>query len=123
QVITVDREGYVFIADVGRSRIGRGDAAAQVITTVAGSGGGGGSFGGDGGLATSAFLDEPVQVAVDGAGNLFIADELNNRVRRVDAATQVITTVPGNGAFGFRGDGGPATSAELDGPTGVRVDS
>ena len=123
QNITVDSAGNLFIADVGRSRIRRVDAATQVITTVAGSGGGGGSFGGDGGLATSAFLDEPVQVAVDGAGNLFIADELNNRVRRVDAATQVITTVAGNGTFGFSGDGGPATSAELDGPTGVAVDS
>src|SRR5205814_6435279 len=91
QNITGDSAGNLFIADVGRSRIRRVDAATQVITTVAGSGGGGGSFGGDGGLATSAFLDEPVQVAVDGAGNLVIADELNNRVRRVDAATQVIT--------------------------------
>src|SRR5438552_2889415 len=103
QDVTIDSAGNLFIADVGSSRIRRVDAATQVITTVAGSGGGGGGFSGDGGLATSAFLDGPVQVAVDGAGNLFIADEFNGRVRRVDAATQIITTVAGNGTSGSSG--------------------
>ena len=59
---------------------------------------------------------------MDAAGNLFIADNQNSRIRRVDAATQVISTVAGNGTYGFSGDGGPATAAELAGPTGVAVD-
>ena len=80
-------------------------------------------FSGDGGAATSASLYYPAGVAVDGSGNLFIADSSNQRVRRVDAATGVITTVAGNGTLdGFTGDGGPATSASLWTPTGVAVD-
>ena len=80
-------------------------------------------FSGDGGAATSASLYYPAGVAVDGSGNLFIADGGNHRVRRVDAATGVITTVAGNGTSdGFTGDGGPGTSASLWSPTGVAVD-
>src|SRR5207302_1836662 len=86
-----------------------------------------GGFSGDGGPATSAELNEPTGVAVDSAGNLFIADYGNNRIRRVDAATGVITTVAGVGPScfgcgGFSGDGGPATLAELAGPFWVAVD-
>jgi len=87
---------------------------------VAGNGTGG--FSGDGGPATAAKLAGPGGVAVDAAGNLFIVDSGNSRIRRVDAATQVITTVAGNGTYGFSGDGGPATAAELAFPTGIAVD-
>src|SRR5947207_3060153 len=118
--VAVDGEGNLFIADSGNSRIRRVDAATQVITTVAGNGTGG--FSGDGGPATAAKLAGPGGVAVDAAGNLFIVDSGNSRIRRVDAATQVITTVAGNGTYGFSGDGGPATAAELAFPTGIAVD-
>ena len=91
----------------------------DIITTVAGNGVFG--FGGDGGPATSASLASPIGVAVDGTGNLFIADLANNRVRKVDTAG-IITTVAGNGAPGFSGDGGPATSANLSNPRDVEVD-
>jgi sugar lactone lactonase YvrE len=119
--VAVDASGNLFIADAGNSRIGRVDAATGIITTVAGVGAGG--FSGDGGPATSASLFFPEGVAVDALGNLFIADTSNNRVRRVDAATGIITTVAGDGASGFSGDGGPATSASLNSPRGVAVDA
>src|SRR5258706_453167 len=100
-------------------------ASGQTITTVAGNGTTG--FSGDGGPATAASLWGPCAVAVDSSGNLFIADQGNNRIRRVDASTGIITTVAGNGPSGsqgaFGGDGGPATAAALNGPSGVAVDS
>ena len=119
--VAADGSGNVFIADVGNQRIRRVDAATQIITTVAGNGTPG--FSGDGGPATSAELNFPGEVAVDSSGDLFIADSRNHRIRRVDAATQVITTVAGNGTKGYSGDGGPATGSELDYPAGVAVDS
>jgi sugar lactone lactonase YvrE len=119
--VAVDASGNLFIADANNSRIRRVDAATGVITTVAGTGTEG--FSGDGGPATSASLSGPTGVAVDASGNLFIADFFDNRIRRVDTATGVITTVAGTGASGFSGDGGPATSASLSWPTGVAVDT
>ena len=96
------------------------DAATGIITTVAGNGTYG--FSGDGGPATSAALWNPTGVAADGSGNLFIADHDNQAVRRLDAATGIITTVAGTGTPGFTGDGGDATSASLSLPSGVAVD-
>ncbi len=89
--------------------------------TVAGTGTAG--FSGDGGPATSAELDGPTGIAVDGLGNVFIADTMNNRVREVYAGNDVITTVAGNGRQGFSGDGGPATSASLWEPRGIAIDA
>jgi hypothetical protein len=89
--------GNLFIA-TGNS-IRRVDAVTHIIATVAGSGIQG--FFGDGGLATAAQLRLPEGVGVDGAGNLFIADSANDRIRRVDAVTNIITTVAGNGTYGF----------------------
>ncbi len=102
-----------------------GNAAPQapgLITTVAGTGVAG--FSGDGGPATSAQLNlgSFPGVTVDGSGNLFIADQWNHRIRKVSAATGIITTVAGTGTPGFGGDGGPATSAQLYNPGGVAVD-
>ena len=78
---------------------------------------------GDGGPATSAGLYDPSGVFVDSSGNIFIADSLNNRIREVVSATGNIATVAGNGAGNFSGDGGPATNAGLNDPSGVFVDS
>ena len=110
--------GSLFIADKGNSRI-RKVSNGGTITTVAGNGVAG--FCGDGGPATSACLGNATGVALDGGGNLFIADLNNQRIRKVDSGG-TITTVAGNGSFNFCGDGGPATSACLRNPTGVTLD-
>src|SRR5439155_1364158 len=81
------------------------------------------SFAGDGGAATSASLSHPNGVALDAGGNLYIADLGNERIRKVAAATGIITTVAGNGVFGFAGDGGAATNASLSVPAGVALDA
>ena len=117
--VAVDRSGNLFIADSGNHVIRRVDAGG-IITAVAGSGERG--FKGDGGVATKAQLASPQGLAIDESGNLFIADRDNNRVRRVDAATGIITTVAGASAFGFGGDGGPAASAQLWSPGAVALD-
>ena len=113
----VDSAGNLYIADPGNQRIRK--VSSGTITTVAGNGFI--EYSGDGGPATSASLSGPEGVAVDSAGNLYIADSVNNRIRKVSGGT--ITTVAGNGATGFSGDGGPATSASLFNPYGVAVDS
>ena len=98
-------------------------AATGKISTVAGAGDGLAGSRGDGGPATSAEVNLPQGVAVDSSGNLFIADTGNSEVREVSAATGTITTIAGNGVAGSLGNGGPATSAELNAPAGVAVDS
>ena len=79
-------------------------------------------FGGDGGAATAAQLYQPTGVKADAAGNLFITDKINNRVRKVDGAG-IISTVGGNGAGGFTGDGGPAVSASINFAAGLALDA
>jgi trimeric autotransporter adhesin len=116
--MVVDGAGNLFIADTGNNRIRQISATTGIITTVAGNGLKG--FGGDGGPATDAFLDSPQSVAVDTAGNLFIADTNNGRIRRVDAGTGSITTIAGGGAS--VGEGAPATDSSLLRPGGVAVD-
>jgi len=118
--LAVDGEGNLFIADQYNHKVRRVDAATGVITTYAGTGSSG--YSGDGGPATAAQLYQPSDVAVDTAGNLFIADQHNDRVRRVDAITGVITTYAGTGDAGYLGDGGPATAARFDYPVSVAVD-
>jgi hypothetical protein len=114
--VAFDASGNYYIATL--NRVFRVDKNGQ-LTVYAGNGILG--FSGDGGPATSAQLNDPVGIALDNARNLFIADSHNQRIRRVDAATHVITTVAGNGTLGFSGDGGPATSAALA-PVSVAVD-
>jgi probable HAF family extracellular repeat protein len=116
--VAVDGYGNVFIADAGNNVI-REVNTNGVIATVAGNGTVG--YGGDGSAATNASLSNPTGVAVDGYGNVFIADAGNNVLREVDT-NGIITTVAGNGGLGYGGDGGAATSANLNYPTGVAVD-
>jgi hypothetical protein len=117
--LAVDTSGDLFIADTGNNRI-REIATNGIITTVAGTNSAG--FAGDGGPAVDAKLNSPVGVAVDTAGNLFIADMSNNRVRQV-SPDGIITTLAGTNIAGFSGDGGPATNASLNQPYGVAVDA
>ena len=116
--VAADRAGNLYFTD-GRNVVLRLDAATGLLTTVAGNGGAG--YGGDNGPATNAQLKDPFAVAVDSAGNLFIADRGNSRIRRVSKG--VITTVAGNGTAGYNGDNVPATSAQLNSPSGVAVDA
>ena len=113
--VALDGSGNLYIVDTENHRIRKVDASTGNISTVAGRGIAG--VGGDGGPATAAWLYSPVGVAVDGSGNLYIADTNNQRVRKVDASTGGISTVAGTGAFGgFSGDGAAATAAQLNSP-------
>jgi len=118
--LVVDGSGDLYISDYSNNRVRMVNLATGIITTVAGTGTAG--YNGDGVLATSAELDTPAGLAVDGGGNLYIVDGGNHRVREVDAATGVITTVAGNGNAGYSGDGGPATGAGMS-PNGIAVDA
>jgi sugar lactone lactonase YvrE len=119
--LDIDSKGNLFVSDTQNNRIRRIDAVTQIITTVAGNGTAG--FSGDGGAATSAMLNNPDRISINAAGNFFISDTNNERIRRVDGTTGIITTFAGNGNFGFAGDGGPAVSASFSTPTGVVVTS
>jgi sugar lactone lactonase YvrE len=107
--VAVDALGNIYIADGGNSRVRKVNAVGT-ITTVAGNGTA--SFAGDGGPATTASLWDPVKVAVDSTGNLYIADFQNYRIRKVDSSG-IITTIAGDGSVGCTGDGGLATNAAI----------
>lgn len=117
--VAVDSAGNVFAADVSNNQVVK-ISPTGILTVVAGNGLQG--FSGDGGPATSASLNRPRGLAVDGSGNLYIADQGSNRVRKV-SPSGIISTVAGSGVFGFTGDGGPATSASFGTPSGVAVDA
>ena len=119
--VAVDSSGNLFIADSFNSIIAKVDTSG-VLTIVAGRYPSSVGFTGDGGPAAQATLNQPSGLTLDAFGNLFIADTLNHAIRKV-SAHGTITTVAGNGSSGYSGDGGPATSAGLSGPTGVSVDS
>ena len=116
--VALDGSGNLYIADTSNHRIRKVDSSGN-ISTVAGTGMRG--FGGDGAAATAAQLNFPRGVALDGAGNLYIADRLNNRIRKVDSSGN-ISTVAGNGTRSFGGDGAAATEAQLNLPNGVALD-
>jgi trimeric autotransporter adhesin len=118
QGVAVDASGNVFVADTANSRVRK--ISNGTITNYAGNGTAG--YSGNGGSATGATLNTPVGLAVDKSGNLYIADQGNNVVRMVSAGG-TISTFAGNGTQGYSGNGGPATSAQLNGPQGVAVDS
>jgi uncharacterized protein (TIGR03437 family) len=117
--VFVDTSGNLYIADYGDNRI-RKVSTSGTITTIAGNGTAG--FSGDGGPATAADLYSPTSVAVDASGNVYIAVTFSNRLREV-STSGIITTVAGDGALGFYGDGGAATNALLNHPAGVAVDA
>ena len=130
----------MYIADASNHRIRKVTASTGIITTFAGSGGTG-SFSGDGDQATSATLYSPYGVAVDSSGtnqsnyvsftflvyfsqgDVYIDDRNNQRIRKVTLYSGVIATIAGTGATGYGGDNGPATSATLNVPRGIAVDS
>lgn len=115
--VTFDPQGNLYIADGSNSRIRRVDSSGLISTFAGGFQG----FGNDGIPATSAGLNNPEDLASDAGGNIYIADRLNGRIRRVDRAG-IISTVAGNGTFDFAGDGGLATQAALNNPNGITLD-
>jgi hypothetical protein len=116
--VALDLTGNLFIADTGNNRIRKVDTNG-IITTVAGNGSIYSS--GDNGAATNAGIN-PYSLCLDGTGNLFIAEEQNNRIRKV-GTNGMIFTVAGNGTAGYSGDGGAATKANLNYPAGVALDA
>jgi Putative Ig domain len=125
QGVAFKNTGEMLIAEAGGAVIRQVDLAG-VITTIAGTGTAG--FAGDNGPATLAQFDNPRAILCDSLNNIFIADTINNRIRRIDAGTGVITTVAGSGATGysmgsFSGDNGPAVNATLDAPSGLAFDA
>lgn len=116
----VDRDGNLIGAEGTSNRILRINTMKGTIDAIAGTGEIG--FSGDGGPATQAKFNQPYGVALDQAGNLFVADSGNSRIRRIDARTGIITTVAGGGKKGIAGDGGPALEAGLEWPMSVAVD-
>ena len=119
--VAVDAAGNIYIADAGSHVIRMLNVDTNVITTVAGTGAFG--YSGDGGLATAAKLNTPQGVAIDAAGNIYIADSVNGVIRLVTKSTGIISTVAGTGAFGYSGDGGVATAAMLNYPYGAAIDA
>ena len=120
--VAVDSTGNMYIADVVNYRIRKVTYSTGIINTIAGNGING--FSGDGGPATSAELTQCYGVVADKYGNVYIEDQQNNRIRKVAYSTGIITTFAGNGAGGFSGDGGPASSAEISLPyEGIALDA
>jgi DNA-binding beta-propeller fold protein YncE len=118
--LAFDPAGNLCFSDTYNHCIRRIDARSGIITTIAGSGERG--FSGDGGPATRAQMDQPYGIVIDRSGNIYIADRLNGRVRRVDGASGVITTLAGDGSGKYSGDGGPADRAGLAEPNGLALD-
>ena len=120
--VAIDAAGNIYIVDSYNHVVRMVASSTGIITTVAGTGGSTG-YTGDGGLATSAKLYYPFGVAVDAAGNIYIVETYNNVIRLVTKSTGIITTVAGTGTQGYTGDGGLATSAKLNEPRGVAIDT
>ena len=128
--VAIARNGDIYVAARGENRVRKIDGGTGIITTVAGSSPGAdsgvlniwvyeGGFGGDGGPATDALLNDPEDIALDEAGNLYISDVFNYRIRRVEAITGMITTIAGTGVRGFSGDNGLAVQAQITTPSGI----
>ncbi len=118
--VAVADDGTVYIADTWNHRIRRVDPQTGIISTIAGTGRA--KFSGDHGPAVQAALNEPVALALDGHQALYIADQSNNRVRKLDLTSGEMTTVAGEGEAGYNGDGAPGPETALAGPSGLAVD-
>lgn len=116
--VYVDPAGNIYIATSNSVR--KVDGATGIITTIAGSDSYG--YGGDGGPATQALFKFIIGICGDGSGNLYIAEYSGHRIRKINTATGIVTTVAGNGTAGYSGDGGPAINAAINTPHGIRVD-
>lgn len=127
-----DDSGNIYVADYENSRVRFVSGTTGIVATLAGSSACApsplgtlvcpGGFAGDGGPATKALLNYPQAIALDAAGNIYIADTINHRIRFVQAVSLLIFTIAGNGAAGFSGDGGPAWLAGISNPVGIAVD-
>jgi sugar lactone lactonase YvrE len=119
--VAVDNKGNIFVADNGNNVIRKVDAVSGIITTFAGTGTRG--YSGDDSSAISATLNYPYALAADSSGNLYIADQFNSRIRKVMAATGIISTVAGSATIGFNGDSIHPALASINNPTGIVFDS
>ena len=119
--IAVETTGNIKLPDSYVGVVRKVVASTGIITTIAGTGTEG--YSGDGGQATSAQLNTPMAIALDAAGNVYVADSQSNRIRKITVSTGVITTIAGTGTAGYSGDGGPSTSAQINYPLGVTFDS
>ena len=119
--VAVDANGNMFIADTGNACIREASPNTGVMSTVAGTGGSPG-YSGDGGAATKATMNQPFSLAMDGSGNLYIAEYGDSRIRKV-TAKGIISTIAGTGSPGFAGDGGQASKAQLNLPAGISIDA
>jgi sugar lactone lactonase YvrE len=120
QGLALDTKNNLYIADTHNHRVRKLNLTTGIITTIAGATPG---FSGDTALATSAQLNLPTALALDDANNLYFADTGNHRIRKITAATGIITTIAGTGTQGFSGDAGPAIAATIDSPTGLALDT
>ena len=120
-MISLHHLGNIYIADYWNHRIRKVTVSTGIISTIAGTGTG--SYSGDNGAATSATLKYPCGVVLDTAGNVYIADSNNHRIRKVTISTGIIITFAGTGTASYGGDNGPATSATLNYPFGIALDS
>ena len=118
--LAFDDQGRLYISDTYNYRIRRVDFSLNRIETIAGTGQIG--FSGDGGSALSASFNTPRDIEIGMDGRLYVADELNHRIRAIDLSSSIITTVVGNGVAGFSGDGGAALQARLNRPAGIAFD-
>ena len=119
--LSFDGNGDLFFTDRSNSRIRKITTSTGIISTVAGTGTAG--YNGDGILATAAQLNNPNEVSFDASGNLYIADWFNNRVRKINMSTGIISTIAGTGTAGYNGDGIAATTAQINGPCGIIFDN
>lgn len=119
--ICVDNSGNFYLNDALYNHVVRKVSSTGIVTTIAGNGTAGNS--GDGGPATNAQIYWPTGIAVNSSGDLFIVDQRSNVIRKVNGATGIISTIAGTGTMGYSGDGGPATNAELNSPSGICIDA
>jgi hypothetical protein len=119
--LAFDGSGDLYFTDRSNGRIRKITTSTGIISTVAGTGTAG--YNGDGILATAAQLNGPNEVSFDASGNLYIADWFNNRVRKIDKGTGIISTIAGTGTAGYNGDGIAATAAQINGPCGIIFDN